>query len=680
VFFYSFTTSQVLKEFFMSIHRKVLIFSLSLVVLTAVPLLIFSLWSSRLTIMQNTYLAIQDLQEQINKNLEVKLRDVEAITQRISKNPQLQILLDQDILLRPETDHDSRKTLQRILDEISTVKPDIQLQIFDTRKDNIYEKSDFQILASHGQAMMHQPHLLMQEPVYAHLMDKGLNLILGNTASGNWNCDGPKVLLLRRLDGGVLACCIQEETIYDIYQQSRILDMGNLYLITNTGDLLSTSRRESCIQSAPPLPISYFKSNPLLEGEARQIDIDSKKYMLMNLEEKHYHYQLYTLLERDLVLEDFRILQNKLILTFIGILGLLSFSLTLFTEQLLKPVKKLSGLLKRWTEYKQADIGPLSEEKPKVLEEIRKILGATSKKADEVGNLSHTFLILLETQKDFDKKMEERVWMRTRELTETLENLKATQNQLIHSEKLVAISSMVTGVAHEINTPIGVALTGVSYLQEVGEMLESSLEKECMSQEELLSHVQMIKKSSQIILTSLEKAGDLIQSFKQVSVNQGTGQAMFFSIREVIEKVLASYRHRLERRKVEAVLEASEYLEIQSYSGSVIQILSILIENSLQHAFPEEETEEKGHIRIKLKDLGEKVLLEYSDDGCGIPLTEQRRVFDAFYTTDRVHGSSGLGLFILYQVVEEVLEGSLEWSSVIDNGVEFRIILPKSIL
>lgn len=279
-----------------------------------------------------------------------------------------------------------------------------------------------------------------------------------------------------------------------------------------------------------------------------------------------------------------------------------------------------------------------------------------------------------------NEELEQRVIARTAELKEanqalerSLANLRQTQNQLVRTEKMAALGALVSGVAHEINTPVGVCVTATSYLELKTNELAVRLAENDLDPERARKYVKTATEALSSIMTNLNRAAELIKSFKQVAVDQATEDKRRFDLKEYIEMVLMSLRPKYKKSKHTLQVNCADKLEIYSYPGAFSQIITNLLVNSLIHGF---EGVEKGTIALDLSVRGDRCVLRYSDDGRGIPEEILNKIYDPFFTTKRSQGGSGLGMHIVYNLVTQRLNGTIECSSSIGHGTAFTITFP----
>ncbi len=302
---------------------------------------------------------------------------------------------------------------------------------------------------------------------------------------------------------------------------------------------------------------------------------------------------------------------------------------------------------------------------------------------DEFGELAQTFNHMSEQIKQGYDSLEHRVQSRTAELLEAKESaeealtqLKMTQTTLVQAEKMAALGGLVAGIAHEINTPIGITLTSATHLNTRTNTVAKLYEQGELEENELNAYFKVAEKSTQLITINSQRAADLIHSFKQVAVDQTSGERREFDLKSYIEEVLLSLKPALKKSMLKIELDCPEKIIMNSYAGAISQLLTNFIMNSLHHAY---EPNQRGVLSIHVLHTDEDwIQLVYSDDGKGIPVELQAKVFDPFFTTRRGSGGSGLGLHIVYNIVYQTLKGSLTLQST-ENGTTFTVQFPRSL-
>jgi signal transduction histidine kinase len=314
--------------------------------------------------------------------------------------------------------------------------------------------------------------------------------------------------------------------------------------------------------------------------------------------------------------------------------------------------------------------------------------------ADEIARLAHYFnimsnairqriLALEESRVDFcvlNQELEWRVEERTQQLArvnrtleETIVNLKQTQESLIYSEKLASLGSLVAGIAHELNTPIGNALMAASTLEERSHEFIVEVEKG-LKRSALDKYLSLVGASCPLITRNLYRATELITSFKHVAVDQSSSVRRKFSLQQIVCEVSDTLRHTFKNSAIKLEIDIPENIMMDSYPGALGQIITNLITNALTHAFSDGRA---GCMRFYAYQSDDnRVMLEFSDDGMGIAPEHLKHIFDPFFTTRLGRGGSGLGLSIVHNIVEAVLGGRAQVKSVLGQGTCFSFDLP----
>jgi|SaaInlV_200m_DNA_2_1039689.scaffolds.fasta_scaffold06703_2 signal transduction histidine kinase len=259
------------------------------------------------------------------------------------------------------------------------------------------------------------------------------------------------------------------------------------------------------------------------------------------------------------------------------------------------------------------------------------------------------------------------------ELIEKNEMLKNAQKQLVESEKMASLGNLVAGVAHEINTPVGIGITAITTLEERNKQFEIDFQNQKIKRSGLESYIKFIKKTTKLILTNLQRTSDLVQSFKQVSVDQSNEQKRIFNLKNYLQDVILSVEPSYDRKNISISLDCDDNIEIDSFPGSYAQIFTNFIINSLVHGF---DKKNDGEILIKIEEQNNSLLITYKDNGTGISAGFMTKIFDPFFTTNKQSGT-GLGLHIVYNIVTQKLKGTIECESEPNKGVIFKMNLPK---
>lgn len=259
------------------------------------------------------------------------------------------------------------------------------------------------------------------------------------------------------------------------------------------------------------------------------------------------------------------------------------------------------------------------------------------------------------------------------EMQSTLNELQAAQQKLVDAEKHAALNGLVAGIAHEVNTPLGVAVTACSHLQTQVLEFSERLANGQLTRSELGSFIQNSREGVEILARNLARAAQLIHGFKQISIDQSSEQRRRFKVKQYIDDIVLSLRPRLKKTPHEVVVDCPVELEVDSFPGAWSQILTNLLINSLTHAFT---AASRGEMRIEVKSTADGIELRYSDNGCGVEKQDLDRLFQAYFTTRRDDGGSGLGLHIVKNLVTRTLHGQIRCESERGQGILFVISLP----
>ena len=256
-----------------------------------------------------------------------------------------------------------------------------------------------------------------------------------------------------------------------------------------------------------------------------------------------------------------------------------------------------------------------------------------------------------------------------------LRNLRETQNSLIEAEKLAALGRLVAGVAHEVNNPIGISLTVASSLERKTALFAAEVARGDLRRSSLNEFLEASRDASSQLVGNLNRAAELIQSFKQVAADRNYSDQRTFDLGDLTEQVMMSLRPGLRKHNLTLTVDCQPNLTMNSYPGPYGQVLTNLFLNSVAHAFP---GGRPGAVDIQVRESGkDDVEILFCDNGIGMSLDVRRRAFDPFFTTRRDQGGTGLGLHIVYNIVTNRLGGRLDLDSEPGGGTRIQIILPR---
>lgn len=375
---------------------------------------------------------------------------------------------------------------------------------------------------------------------------------------------------------------------------------------------------------------------------------------------------------------------NIIINLFINVI--ISLLIFILLGRIIKPIKVLtsvskdisSGDLKRSIDIHTRDeIGELANSFIKMRDSINQKIDQLHIEIDERKKAEkslETANIKITESRDH---LEELVDIRTKELKNSLYDLKNTQNKLIESEKLSSLGGLVAGVAHEINTPVGIGVTAASHLESEAKEIKALYEREEMTKKIFYNFLNVAVESSAIILSNMKKAANQIRSFKQVAVDQSCEEIRTFNLSEYIDEILFSIHSKFKHTNFKIEVICNRDIEVVSYPGALSQVITNLLLNSLQHGFDECS---EGTIYISVKNERQNIKVIYEDTGKGISDENIKKIFEPFFTTKRGQGGSGLGMNIVYNLVVQTLKGSITCSNRDSGGIKFEVNFPINIL
>ncbi len=266
---------------------------------------------------------------------------------------------------------------------------------------------------------------------------------------------------------------------------------------------------------------------------------------------------------------------------------------------------------------------------------------------------------------------------KTTDLTAANERLKAAQQELVQSEKMASLGQMVAGIAHEVNTPLGISISMASNLEHISTNLREQLDSNQLKKSDLQKYSDSSRESAGLLLMNLKRAADLIQSFKKVAVDQSSEALMDVNLEKTVQDILNTLRPTTRKSGVEVIPSGESDVTLFSDPGALFQVFSNFVNNAVMHAFEDMEGGKK--IWITWRRDGLVAEIHFRDNGKGIPAEHLPKVFDPFFTTKRGKGGSGLGLHIVYNLVTQRLKGTLSCSSTPGRGTQFVLRLPLKI-
>jgi len=481
---------------------------------------------------------------------------------------------------------------------------------------------------------------------------------------------------------GVACFDIKLSSLNDYLQTNQYIGTGAIYIVDQDWNLVANSGNETTMAVVPGEPPSgkllkavessnqLVKESSLYLADNTQIAYEPVQFTLAGSE----HFILVTALHQSIGLNwnvvvvipesdlmgYIRTRQNSFIIAIL-LISTLVVSLGLFAlNRVVKPITvstdaAISLSLGKW------DTSLVS--KQWAVKETANLVTAFNTMAT---NLKSSFDEIERLHDQETEKLEQLVHVRTEELKEAL-------RELMDKEKLASLGSLVSGVAHEINTPLGVALTAASYLESTNRESKKLLLEENMTRSDFQHYMEVSEETSLIINTNLQRAAELIKSFKMISVNQNIEGKSTFDLSDYLQSVILSLKHEYKNSNIQIQIHSDQKCMINSYSSAYFQIFTNLIMNSITHGFKDKST---GAIDITLNKTEKELTVIYTDNGSGISQDIIHRIYEPFFTTNRNFGGSGLGLSIVYNIVTGTLGGKIVCESIPDKKTSFTINIP----
>jgi signal transduction histidine kinase len=251
--------------------------------------------------------------------------------------------------------------------------------------------------------------------------------------------------------------------------------------------------------------------------------------------------------------------------------------------------------------------------------------------------------------------------------------LKKYQKLLIQSEKMASLGNLMAGIAHDVNTPMGIGVTAASHLEYITREITKQYEAQTIELSDLENYFDQAAQSSELILANLKNSANLIKSVKVVATDQTSSVKRVFNFSKYIDDIFLSLKPRLKNRKIDVQVCCPQDIVLNSYPGPLAQIITNLVINSLNHAFVEQDT---GVISLDVKELDSEILFCFRDNGSGMEKEIQDRIFTAFFTTKQGQGGTGLGLSVVHDIITNTIGGSIKCISEQGQGTIFEIRIP----
>ena len=276
----------------------------------------------------------------------------------------------------------------------------------------------------------------------------------------------------------------------------------------------------------------------------------------------------------------------------------------------------------------------------------------------------------LQAENNHRSKTEATMIQTNKDLKSSVLELRKTQEMLLNTEKMASLGSLSAEISHEINTPIGVSITSTSYLSDLLNKITIEVEEDKLSKRKFLEFSKNATHSVNLLLTNLNRASDLITSFKQVAVDQTSNKLRKIKLSKYIDEIIQSLEPKLKKTKHQIQINCPDDIIIYTHAGAIAQVITNLIINSIIHGF---ENIEQGTIKINISKQDKLVHIHYQDNGQGIAKDKLPHLFDPFYTTKASTGGTGLGTHIIYNLITDTLNGSINAQSIEGSGLSYDI-------
>lgn len=456
---------------------------------------------------------------------------------------------------------------------------------------------------------------------------------------------------------GYVVMDIVLENVPAIFESTQINLSDKHFLLSSEGDYVYHENpdlvmKAKIIDEGDPLK-PYASLIMQGKNSEKTITYEGKKYFMNVYEVDQDGWKVVSLIDESSITQE---MQWVAILIIGSMLGMLAVTLMLMYWRINRTMAPYQEVLTFADDIAQGNL-------------IKNIPPHFIEREDEIGSLSRSFQTIINAFRNENQTLEDRI-------SEKNNELEHQYAFILEAEKAASLGHLVAGVAHEINTPVGVSLTTASYLRKVNDECRVRLAEGTMSKEHLKELMAVVDESTRLLGTNLDRAADLVKNFKRLAVDQSSGVQAPFDLRENIEAVIISLLHEYKNLPIKIENRCPMAIELNSYPGAVSQIVTNLLMNSLKHGFP---GLDHGEITIEATEQNDQVTLVYTDNGRGISKENLKRIYEPFFTTNRQEGNSGLGMHIVMSLVNQKLKGSIHCESSEGQGVVFTIKIPSTI-
>ncbi|TYK65199.1 sensor histidine kinase [Colwellia echini] len=279
----------------------------------------------------------------------------------------------------------------------------------------------------------------------------------------------------------------------------------------------------------------------------------------------------------------------------------------------------------------------------------------------------------LEAENSRRSKTENTLITTNKDLKNSIMELSKAQDRLLEAEKMSSLGQLSAEVSHEINTPIGISITSISYLADILNKLQQDINEQKLSKRTIDTFIENAQHSVALLLNNLQRAAELIASFKQVAVDQTNDKIRLISVAKYLDEIIQSLHPKLKKTNHHVKVDCDPHIEIYTHPGAIAQIVINLIINSITHGFADIN---RGIISIKISAEAQRLVMIYQDNGVGVSPDQLEKLFMPFYTTKADKGNTGLGTHIIQNLVIDTLNGSIDANSTLGEGLSYRITFP----
>ncbi|MBN2899237.1 MAG: hypothetical protein JXO44_10735 [Clostridia bacterium] len=453
---------------------------------------------------------------------------------------------------------------------------------------------------------------------------------------------------------GFVAVDIALDTIPEVFYNHKLGYDETVFLISETGEYIyhpeiANALDKSILQESDML--YPFKGDIFYgSGNFEEVIINGKNMYLLSYPVSLANWRVVTLIDKGVLFAEIRGIFMSLMLAMLLMTLVMSVVVRYIVKNVMRPFSVLVNYGNDITE------GHLDRNIP--MEYIER--------EDDMGDLSKSFQMIIDTFRSDKVYLEEK-------LKEKNQALKDQYEYILKTEKAASVGGLVSGIAHEINTPLGNSITSLSYLKKVNDRTKDHLIGGTLSREELVDFINEVDKSIGLMDGNLTRAVELVENFKMIAVNHDDVVERV-NLRNIISIVSVSLKHEIKAGRHYIQNNCSDTIEFESYPGALTRVFTNLIMNSLQHGFV---NREEGIISIDAFIKDEAINILYKDDGMGMTKEVIENVYEPFYTTTRSQGNVGLGMAIVFNLVNQTLGGSIRLQSTENKGISVLIQIPK---